>query len=178
MDKIFKISPIIITILLSFYNLSFGDQLAKGTSPTNSSNELIYGPWILHQKGEAPFPSPDKAGFGSTLYNGKPSKEIGNREFSMNPEITNTMPSPVTTEFQKKEMFDFESSQLSSGKTYYHFGKIHLTKNNLNPTLSLISILPVAQYKEENPLSRTLEKFKENDILKSLAIFLELKLNF
>ena len=176
MFKIFKISLILITIVLSFYNLSFGDPLAKGTSPTNSSNELIYGP--LHQKEEAPFPSPDKAGFGSTLYGGKPSKAIGNREFSMNPEITNTMPSPVTTEFQKKEMSDFGNSQLSKGKSRYHFGEIHLIKNSLDPSLSFISSLSAVRYEEENPLSRALEKFKENDIFKSLAIFLELKLNF
>jgi hypothetical protein len=118
------------------------------------------------------------AGFGRTLYGGKPSKAIGNREFSMNPKITNTMPSLVTTEFQRKEMSDFENSQLSREKTYYHFGKIHLTKNNLDHTSNFISILSVAQYKEENPLSWAPEKFKENDIFKSIAIFLELKLNF
>ena len=178
MGKILRISPILVTIVLSFYGRSFGDQLAKGISPTNSSNELIYGQWILHQKGEAPFPSPDKAGFGSTLYGGKPSKAIGNREFSMNPEITNTMPSPATTEFQKKEPSDLENSQLSKGKSRYHFGEIHLTKNNLDPSLSFISRLSTVEYEEENPLFRSLEKFREIDIFKSLAIFLELKLNF
>jgi hypothetical protein len=178
MGKIFRISPILVTIVLSFYSLSFGDQLAKGISPTNSSNELIYGQWILPQKGEPPFSSPENAGSGSTLYGAKPSKAIRNREFSMNPEITNTMQSPATTEIQKKDLSHFENSQLSKGKSSYHFGKIHLTKNNLDPSLDFISSLSVAQYKEENPLSWTLEKFKENDIFKCLAILLELKLNF
>ena len=178
MGKIFRISLILVTIVLSFYSPSLGDQLAKGISPTNSSNEMIYGQWILHQKGEAPFPSPEKAGSGSRLYGGKPSKAIGNREFSMNPEITYTMQSPATTEIQKKDLSHFENSQLSKGKSSYHFGKIQLTKNNLDPSLEFISSLSVAQYKEENPPFWALEKFKENDLFKSLAILLKLKLKF
>ena len=133
MGKNFRISLILVTIVLSFYNLSFGDPLAKGIIPTNSSNEMIYGQWILHQKGEAPFPSPEKAGSGSRLYGGKPSKAIRNRELSMNPEITNTMQSLATTEIQKKDLSHFENSQLSKGKSSYLFGEIHLTKNNKRP---------------------------------------------
>ena len=178
MGKILRISPILVTIVLSFYSLSFGDQLAKGISSTNSSHELIYGKWILHQEGEPPFSSPQKAGSGSNLYGANPSKAIRNREFSMNPEITNTMQSPATTEIQKKDLSHFENSQLSKGKSSYHFGKIHLTKNNLDPSLDFISILSVAQYKEENPLSWTLEKLEENDIFKSIAILLEFNLTF
>jgi hypothetical protein len=178
MGKMLTISLILVTIVLSFYTLSFGDQLAKGISPTNSSNELIYGKWILHQKGEPSFSSPEKAGSGSNLYGANSSKTLRNREFSMNPEITNTTQSPATAEIQKKDLSHFENSQLSKGKYSYHFGKIHLTKNNLDPSLDFISSLSAAQYKEENPLSWALEKFKENDIFKSLAILLELKLNF
>jgi len=176
--KIFRISLILLTIVLSSYSLSFGDQAAKAISPPNSSNDLIYGQWILHQKGEAPSPSLDKAGFGIALYGGKASKVIGNREVSMNPEIKNSLQSPATTEFQKKELSDLENSQLSKGKSRYHFGEIHLTKNNLDPSLSFISRLSTVEYEEENPLFRSLEKFREIDIFKSLAIFLELKLNF
>lgn len=178
MGKMLRISLILVTIVLSFYTLGFGDPLERGIFPTNSSNELIYGKWILHQKGEPSFLSPERAGSGSNLYDANPSNAIRNREFSMNPEITNTMQSPATTEIQKKDLSHFENSQLSKGKYSYHFGKIHLTKNNLDPALDFISSLSAAQYKEENPLSWTLEKFKENDIFKSLAILLELKLNF
>jgi hypothetical protein len=178
MGKMFRISIILVTIVLSFYSLSFGDQSAKEKSSTNSSNDLIYGQWILHQKGEPPFSSPEKAGAGSTLYGAKPSKAIRNREFSMNPEIANTIQSPAITKIGKKELSQFENSQLSKGKSSYHLGKIQLTKNNFDPSLKFISSLSVAQYKEENPLSWTLENFKENYIFKSLAIILELKLNF
>jgi hypothetical protein len=178
MGKIFRISLILVTIVLSFYNLSFGDPLAKGIISTNSSNEMVYGQWILHQKGEAPFASPEKVGSGSTLYSAKPSKAIRNRDFPMNPEITNPMQSLASTEIQKKDLSHFENSQLSKGKSSYLFGKIHLTKNNLDPSLEFISSLSVAQYKEENPPFWTLEKFRENDLFKSLAILLKLKLNF
>jgi hypothetical protein len=180
MGKIFKISLIPAAILLSFYNLSFGDELGKGISPTNSSSELIYGPWILpqDQKGEALFPSPDKAEFAGFLYGGKPNKTIGNREFSMNPEITNTPASTVTTEYSKEEMPDFENRQLSRGKSSYRFGKIHLIKNTLDHSLSFIPSLSAVPYKEENPLSWAPEKIRESDIYRSLAIFLELKFNF
>jgi hypothetical protein len=178
MGKSFRISLIMVTVVLSFYSLSFGDPLAKGIIPTNSSNEMIYGQWILHQKGEAPFASPEKVGSGSTLYGVKPGKVIRNRELSMNPEITNTMQSLATTEIQKKDLSHFENSQLSKGKSSYHFGEIHLTKNNLDPSLEFISSLSVAQYKEENPPFWTLEKFRENDLFKSLAILLKLKLKF
>lgn len=178
MGRIFRISPILLTIVLSSYGLSFGDQAAKGISPANSSNELIYDPWILPQKEEAPSSSVDRAGFGITLYGGKASKAIGNREVYMNPEITNSLQSPATIEFQKKELPDLENSQLSEGKRRYHFGEIHITRNNLDPSLSFISRLSLVEYEKENPLFRALEKFKESDIFKSLAIFLELKLNF
>jgi hypothetical protein len=176
--KIFWISPILLTLVLISYGLSFGGQAAKGISLTNSSNELVYGPWILHQKGEAPSSSVDRAGFGITLYGGKVSKAIGNREVSMNPEITNSLQSPATTEFQKKELPDLENSQLSEGKPRYHFWEIHITRNNLDPSLSFISRLSSVEYEKENPLFRALENFKESDIFKSLAIFLELQLNF
>ncbi len=178
MGKIFKISLFLIAIVLSFYNVSFGDQLTKGKSPTNSSNELIYGQWILHRKGEPPFPSPDKAGFGSTLSGCKPNKAIGTPESSMNPEVRNTMPFPVTTEFRKEEMSDFENRQLSRGKSGYHSGEMYLTRNHLNPSLSFISSLSSVRYEEGNLLSWAPEKFKENDIFRSLAIFLGLKLDF
>jgi len=38
--------------------------------------------------------------------------------------------------------------------------------------------LSLAHYKKENSLSKTMEKFNENAILKPLAIFLEFELNF
>jgi hypothetical protein len=178
MGKIFRISPILLPLVLFSYGLSFGDQAAKGISPTNSPNELIYGTWILHQKGEASSSSVDRAGFGITLYGRKASKAIWNRVVSMNPEITNSLQSPATTGFQKKELPDLENSKLSEGKPNYHFWEIHITRNNLDPSLSFISRLSSIEYEKENPLFRALENFKESDIFKSLAIFLELKLNF
>jgi len=178
MGKIFRIGLLLAAIVLSFYSLSFGEQEAQGISPTNSSNELVHGQWILQQKAEAPFSSPQKEGLGRTPNGAKPSKTIKNREFPMIPEIINTMASPVTTEIQARDLSHCENSQLSKGKSSYHFGKIHLTKNNLAPSLDFISSLFLAQHKEENPPSWTLEKLKENGLFKSLAIFLELKLKF
>jgi hypothetical protein len=176
MDKILRISPILISIVLSFYSISFGDQLAK--SSTNYSNEMIYGKWILHQEGEAPLLSPERAESGSNLHGANLSQAISNREFFMNPENTNRRQSPATTEIQKKDLYLFEDGQLSKGKSRCHFGKIHLTKNNLDPSLEFIPILSLAQYKEENPGFWTLEKFRGDDIFKSIAIILEFNLNF
>jgi len=178
MDKIFRISFILVTIVLSFYSLSFADPSARGISPTSSPNEPIYGQWILHPKKEAPFSSPEKEGFGNTLHGVKSNKALWNREFSMNRDITNAMQSPATTEIQKKDLSQVENSRRSEGKSSYRFGKIDLIKNNLDPSLTFISSLSLAQHEKENPLSWTLEKFGEIDIFKSLAILLELKLNF
>jgi hypothetical protein len=148
MGKIFMIGLILGIMVLSFYSISFADEEAKGISPTNSLNELIHGQSILHRKGEDPLAFPKKAGLGITL-NGL-----------------------------ERDLFHSENSQPSKGKSGYHFGKIHLINKSLDHSLDFISRLAVAQFKEENPPSWTLEKFKENDIFKSLAIFLELKLNF
>ena len=179
MNRILRISLILITIALSFYSLSFGDQLAKGVSSTKYSNELIYGKWIPHQEGEPPSLSPEKAGSGSNLHGPNLSKAISNREFSMNPENTNRMKSPATTKIQKKELPLFERSLLSKRKeSSYYFEIIQLIKNDLDPSLDFIPILSGAQYEEENPGSWTLEKFRGNDIFKSIAIFLEFNLNF
>jgi len=178
MGKFFMISLILVTMVLSFYSLSFGEEEAKGIFPRNSLNELIYGKWLLQRKGQDPFSSSPKAGLGSTLNGAKPGKAIKNREHPLGPEITDPMHYPAATEIQERELFHSENSQPSKEKSGYHFGKIHLTKNNLDPSLDFISRLSVAQFKEESPPSWTLEKFKENDIFKSLVIFLELKLNF
>jgi hypothetical protein len=174
MGKIFMICLILVTMVLSLYSLSSADQEAKGISPTNSSNELIYGQSILDRKGEALSSSPKKAGPGRTPNGILLGKAIRNPEVPMNPEITSTMPYLVSAEIQ----FHSENRQSWKGKSGYHFGKINLTKNNLDPSLDFISSLSVAQFKEEDHPSWTLEKFRENDIFKSLAIFLELKLNF
>ena len=178
MGKVFRISLILVTMVLFSDSLSFGDQLEKGILPANFSQEVISGPWILHQKGELSFSSSERAESGNPLYGAKPIKALRNRVFSMNPEITDTMPSPVTTEVQKKELFHFENGQLSKGKSGYHFGKIHLTRNNLDPFINFISRLSVAKYEEKDTLSWASERYKEDDIFKSLAIFLELKFNF
>jgi hypothetical protein len=178
MGKIFRTSLILVTIMLSFYGVSFGDQLLVGISPTDSLNELLYGQWILRQQGGPPFSLPEKAGSGYSLYVVKPSKAIQNQEFSLNQEIAFTMQSPDITEIQKKDLSRFDNTQLSKGKSSNYFWIIPLTKTNLDPSLKLIPSLSVAQYEEENPLTWTLEKFKETDIFKSLSILLELKLNF
>jgi hypothetical protein len=178
MGKIFMISLFLVTMVLSLYSLSFADQEAQGISSTNSLNDLAYEKWISQQNGEAPFPSPQKAGFGSTPNGIKPGKDIRNREAPMDPEVPNTINFPVAAEIQERDLFHSENSQSSKGKSGYHFWRIYLTKNNLDSSLDFISSLSVAQFKEEDHPSWTLEKFKENDIFKSLAIFLELKLNF
>ena len=178
MGKIPRVSLILITIVPFFYSLSFGDELARMTTPAHSSNELIYGQSMLHKKGEAPFLWLGRAGFGSTVYLTRPPKAISNQGFPMNPEISNTLDSFATTEIQKKEVSNIENRELSKEDSSYHFGKINLTKTNLEPSLNFISSLSVAHYKEENPLSWTLEKLKDTDIFKSLGIFLELKFKF
>ena len=178
MGKIFMIGLILGTMVLSFYSHSFADEESKGISPTNSLNELIYGQWILQPKGSAPLAFPKKAGLGITLNGAKPNKSIRNREVPMDPVITNPMHYPAAAEILERDLFHSENNQPSKGKSGYPFGKINLTKNNLDPSLDFISRLAVDQFKEENPPSWTLEKFKENDIFKSLAIILELKLNF
>jgi hypothetical protein len=178
MGKIFRTSLILITILLSFYSVSFGGQLAEGISPTDFLNELIYEQWILHQNGDPPFSLPEKAGSGYTLYFVKPSKTIRNQEFSLNQEIAFIMKAPHISEIRKKKLSHVDNTQLSKGKSSNHFWIIPIIKTNLDPSLILIPSLSIAQYEEENPLSWTLEKFKETDIFKSLSILLELKLNF
>jgi hypothetical protein len=178
MGKFLKISLILVTMVLSFYRISFADEEAKGISPTNSLNELIYGQRILQPKGSAPLAFPKKAGLGITLNGAKPNKAIRNLEVPMDPVITNPMHYPAAAEILERDLLHYENSQRSKGKSGYHFGKINLTKNNLDPSLDFISRLAVVQFKEENPPSWTLEKLKENGLFKSLASFLELKLNF
>ncbi len=95
----------------------------------------------------------------------------------MDAEVPNTMHYPAAAEIQESDLFHSENRQSSKVKSGYHFGKINLTKNNLDPSLDFISRLSVAQFKEDHP-SWTLEKFKENGLFKSLSILLELKLNF
>jgi hypothetical protein len=177
MGKVFGIIPVLVTIVLSFHNLSFSGELEKGILPTNFSPKLIYSRWVLPQKGELPFSSFEKAGSINTLYGGRPINAIRDRQISVKPEFTNIMQSPYTTDFQKREVFHFENGQLLKEKSSYHFGGILLTGNNLDSSLNFIPSLSVAYY-EENTLFWTLERFRENDIFKSLAIFLELKLNF
>jgi hypothetical protein len=177
-SKIPRVSLILITMAPFLYSLSFGDELARMTTPANPSNERVYGQWVLYDKGEVPFLSPEKARFGSTWYFTAPPKPISNQGFSMNPEISNTKESYAPTKIQKKELSNIENSEQSKENSCYHFGKINLLKTNLEPSLNFISSLSVTHYKEANPLSWTLEKINDTDIFKSLAIFLELKLKF
>ena len=178
MAKIFRICLIPLVIVLSFCSLSFGEQLERATWPTNSSNRLIYGPCIVHQKGEIPFSSPEKTEFGGAPYIARPSKAVSNQGISKIQEISNTIESFATTIIPQKDLSDFKNHELSMINSSCHFGKINFIKTNLEPSLNFISSLSLAHYKGENPLSWTLEKFKENDIFKPFAIFLELELNF
>ena len=178
MGKVLKISLILLTIVLSFYSLSFGGQLEEGILPTNFSHELIFCQWILNQKGDLPFSLFEKADSGNNLYGDMLIKAIREREFSLNPNVTNTMHFPATTDIQKMELSHFKNGQLLKEKSSYHFWKTHLPGDNLDYSPNFNFSLSVAKYKEENTLSWTLERFKENDIIKSLAILLELSLNF
>ena len=178
MGKVLNIILILVTIVLSFYSLSSGGQLEKGLLPTNFFHELNYSQWILNQKGNLPFLLFEKAGSGNTLYGDRPIKALRDREFSLNSKVTNTMQSPATTDIQKKKFSHFENGQLLKEKSNYPFEKIHLTGNNLDYSPNFIFNLSVVKYKEENTLPWTLERFKENDFIKSLAILLELSLNF
>jgi hypothetical protein len=177
MGKIFLISLFLVTMVLSFYSLTLAQETQR-ISSTNSLNDLAYGKWITQRKGEAPFSSPPKAGLESTPKGLRPGRAIRNREVPMNPEVPYTMNYPAAAEIQERSLFHFENRQSSEGKSGYHFGKIYLTKYNLDPSLDFISRLSVAQFIEEDHPSWTLEKFKENGLFKSLSILLELKLNF
>lgn len=182
MGEVVRIILILVSIVISFYGLSFGDQLETGELPTNFFQEAICSQLILHQKGAPPFSLYEKAGSENTFCGDKPIKAIRDQEFSMNLEVINTVPSPATTDIQKKKLSHFENDQLFGEKSGYHFGKTHLAQNNLDFSLNFISSLSGAKYKEENPLCWTLERLKENDILndilKSFGILLEIKLNF
>jgi hypothetical protein len=178
MGKVFRTGIILVIILLSFYNLSFGDQAASGTSPSNVWNGLIYGQRLYFQKGEALPSSPGKAESGASFLGARPSKANGNRESSLNPEVTDIKQSSATGEIPKEERSHSGNNQLWKGKPGYPFGKIHFRRSNLEPFFDCTSSLSVVQYKEENHLSQALEKFKEADILKALAIVFELKLSF
>ncbi len=154
MGKVVRILLILVSIVISFSGLSFGDQLEKAKPPGNFFQELIYSQFTLHKEGGPPLSSYEKAGSANSFYRDKPIRAIKDQEFSLN----------------------FEE------KSSYHFGKRYLTGRNLDFSLNFFSSLSGAKYKEENPLSWTLQKFKENDILqdilKPLGILLEIKLNF
>ena len=96
----------------------------------------------------------------------------------MNPEVSSAVKSVATPKIQKKDMPIFENNELSMENSSFHFDKINLIKTKLEPFLDFISSLSLAHYKKENSLSKTMEKFNENAILKPLAIFLEFELNF
>ncbi len=154
MGKVVRILLILVSIVISFSGLSFGDQLEKGKLPGNSFQESIGSPLILPQETAPPFSLYEKAGSANTFYRDKPTQATKDQEFPSN----------------------FEE------KSSYHFGKRHLARNNLDFSFNVFSSLSGVKYKEENPLSWTLQKFKENDslqdILKPLGILLEIKLNF
>jgi len=177
MGKGFGISLILVTIVLFFHGLSFGDGIEKGILPTNSSPKLIYSQWVLSQKGDLPSSSFEKTGSINTLYGGRPINAIRDPQFSVKPEVINIMQSPHTTDFQRRESSYFENGPLMKEKSSYHLLGIHLTGNDPDSSLNFIPSLSVANYGENTQFS-TLERFRETDIFKSLAIFLELKLNF
>lgn len=85
---------------------------------------------------------------------------------------------PLTIDARKEDLSQFENDSQAKARFGYQSGKIPLTGNSFDPPAKFVSTLAVGRYKEENALSLTLDKFKEDDILRSLAIFLELKLNF
>lgn len=172
----------LIISLASFHGISFGNPLEKGKFRTNFSQGFVYGQWILKQKGDSPFSLREKTGPGNALGGDGQIKAIGDREFFLTPEVTNPLHSPATTEIQKIGLSHFENGQLFEEKSSYRFGKTHLAGNNLDFSFNFISSLPVPTDKGKNTLSWTWERFKGNDFLddifKSIAILLEIKLNF
>ncbi len=178
MVKILRIGFILATIMISFHGLSAGGPLEKRMPPAIYSQDLINNQWILQQKEDLLFLSAKKAGSGNTLYGDRLIRAIRGQELSMNPEVINALQSPAKADIQKRESSQFENGEPFREKSGYHFGKISLTGNNLDSSINFISSLSLSKHKEENTLSRTLEKLKENDIFKSLAILLEIKLNF
>ncbi len=154
MGKVVRIILILGSIVISFSGISFGNQLEERKLPGNSFQESICSPLIMRQEADPPFSLYEKAGSANTFYRENPIKATKDEEFSLN--------------------FEENSS--------YHFGKRHLAGSNLDFSFNVFSSLSGAKYKEENPLSWTLRKFKENDILqdilKPLGILLEIKLSF
>ena len=178
MRKKFAAILILGTIIIFFHSLSFCEPLGNKIAPTNFSQALIYSQWILRQKGDLLFSTHGKAGSGNTLYDNMPIKALSDEEFAGKPEVTNTMQPPASTDFPKKDFFLFQNGQPLKEKSSYDFGKIRLTGSNLDSSFNLLSSLGVANYREENNIARAVERFKENDIFKSLGILLELKFNF
>ncbi len=168
---------LILVIIIFFHGVSFGEQLEKGMPLTYFSQGLIYSQGILYENGDLAPSLPEKAGSGNTLYGDNPIKAVSDPKFSFKPEVSYTMQSLATTDIQKKEISRFENGQLFMEKSSYPFGKFQLTGKNPNSSSNYLFSLWVSKY-DENTLSSQLERLKESDIFKSLAILLELKWNF
>ena len=96
----------------------------------------------------------------------------------MAPENTYALKFPIATDTPKRDLSPFDHDSQIKARSGYQSGKIPLAGSGFDPTAKVVSALVVGRYKEENALSLSLDKFKEEDILRSLAIFFELKLNF
>jgi len=142
-------------------------------------NGLIYGQrFVFPKRGRLSLHRPGRQNPGLLSWVLDQAKPIGNRESSLNPEVTDIKQSSATGEIPKEERSHSGNNQLWKGKPGYPFGKIHFRRAILNLSLTEPLAWSVVQYKEENHLSQALEKFKEADILKALAIVFELKLSF
>ncbi len=159
MREVIRIGLILIVILMLLNSLGFGGQLETGLFPMETFQEETSDQGILPRNGDLWFSS----------WNG---------EASAIPGIDYPRQSPEAIAVPKRELSHFDEGLIQRGKSGYHSEKIHLTKTDLDSPLEFISILSVAQYKEENAPSWLSERFKEEDIFKSLAVFFELQLKF
>ncbi len=166
----------ILVMIVAFQGISLGDPLERGVPPAYFSQDLDYSRWLLRQKGNLPLSSYERAESGNSLYYNPPIEAVSEQEFSLKPEVKNSRRSRAPA--QNKDFSYFENGHLLKEKSSYDFGKIRLAGSNMDSSSNFLPSLCVAKYKEENTISWALERFKQSDIFKSLAILLELKINF
>jgi hypothetical protein len=170
---------ILTAFVLSFPGLVSADPAAKGWFPENFLQKMIHGHRILTQKGTPFLSSPPMAGFGNNFYGNPPFMTKEDRDFSAEPQAAQSTPTPSSADHQEKEFPLLEKGRLWKEKSSYDIGRIPLLWRKPDPFLNIIPCLSVAKSKDENSLlTPNLEGMKESDILKSLAILLELKLSF
>jgi hypothetical protein len=177
MGNVFTLNLILLTILLSPDNLSWGKQLEKESISARHPNEPIYSLWISNQNNELPFslleaPETQKNFNDAELINSFRIKEI-----PAGLEIDNDKKSSSPNDVRENNL-TFEKDQLRKSNSGYRFHQIPFAEKIFDPSLKIISGLLVGQYKEDDPFIKGLESYKEMDIIKSFSVFLQVQFQF